>query len=518
MKQYLLGVDVGTQATKGVLVQADGKVVAAHTEEYGVLHPQPLWAEQWPQVWLDATCKVIQGLLATPGIRPSEVAGVCISGLYGGSGVPVDEKMEPVRPCIIWMDRRATEEVKWVKENVDLDRLFKITGNWVDSYFGYTKILWIKDKEPRLWRKTALFLPPNSYINFRLTGEAVIDHSSAGNLGGLYDIRTHTWSEEMAQALGIPLELMPQRLVPSGEVIGEVTEEGARLTGLAPGTPVLAGGVDAPMATFAAGALSRGDNVAMMGTSTCWGIVHTGEGFAKELVSMPHVVEAEEKVYTWGGSATSGALARWFRDELGRWEVEEARRLGRDPFQLLDEAAAKVPPGCQGLVALPYFMGERAPLWDPQARGAWVGLTLSHTKGHLFRALLEAAAFSLRHAVEAGERIGLPIGEETLVVGGVAKSRLWLSILADVVGRPIRTLATEGIGAPLADALLVGLATGLVDRHERIRDWVSYTDPIVPDPERQALYDRYYARYRRLYDALRDELHALAELSQEKTR
>jgi len=147
-----------------------------------------------------------------------------------------------------------------------------------------------------------------------------------------------------------------------------------------------------------------------------------------------------------------------------------------------------------------------------------VGLTLSHTKGHLFRALLEAAAFALRHAVEAGAEVGLPIGEDTLVVGGVAKSRLWLSILADVLGRPVRTLATEGIGAPLADALLVGLATGLVDSHKRIRDWISYTDPVVPDPERQAIYDRYYALYRRLYEALRDQFHALAGLSQENTR
>lgn len=516
MAKYLLGVDVGTQATKGILVGADGGILATQTREYGVLHPQPLWAEQWPQVWLEAACDVIRGLLAD--IDPREVAGLCISGLYGGSGVPLDERMEPVRPCLIWMDRRATEEVRWIKENVDLDRLFTVTGNWVDSYFGYTKILWIKDQEPNSWRKISLFLPPNSYINFRLTGEIAIDHSSAGNLGGLYDIRAHCWSEEMADALGIPLERMPERIVPSGQVIGEINPEGARLTGLVPGTPVLAGGVDAPMATFAAGALSRGDNVAMMGTSTCWGIVHAGEGFARELVSMPHVVEAEEKVYTWGGSATSGALVRWFRDQLAQWEVEKARELGQDPFQLLDELGGKVPPGCQGLIALPYFMGERAPLWDPQARGAWVGLTLSHTKGHLFRALLEAAAFALRHAVEAGEEIGLPIGEETLVVGGVAKSPLWLSILAEVLGRPIRTLATQGIGAPLADALLVGLATGLVDHHERIRDWVSYTDPVVPDPERKAIYDRYYALYRRLYEALRHELHALAELAQENTR
>ena len=516
MARYLLGVDVGTQAAKGVLVQADGKVVATQTKEYQVLHPRPLWAEQWPQVWLDTACRVIRGLLATPGFSATEVAGLCISGLYGGSGVPLDDNMEPVRPCIIWMDRRAGEEVEWVKENVDLERLFEVTENWVDSYFGYTKILWMKRHEPANWRRVSLFLPPHSYINFRLTGQVAIDHSSAGNLAGLYDIRARTWSEELAQALGIPLGLMPDRLVSSGDVIGEVTREGARLCALTPGTPVLAGGVDAPMATFSAGALFRGENVAMMGTSTCWGIVHSGERFAKELVSMPHVVESEKKVYTWGGSATSGALARWFRDQLAQAEVEAARRAGKDPFQLLDAAAAAIPPGCQGLIALPYFMGERAPLWDPKARGAWVGLTLSHTKAHLFRALLEAAAFALRQAVEAGEEIGLPLGEETLVVGGVTKSRLWLSILADVLDRPVRTLATEGIGAPLADALLVGLATGLVDRYERIKDWIVYTEPIVPDPERRALYDRYYLLYRRLYQSLREDLHALAELAQEK--
>lgn len=503
MKEYLLGVDVGTQATKGVVVRPSGEVVAVAAEEYGVLHPRPLWAEQWPDVWLQAVCNVIRRLLARPGLSPRAVAGVCISGLYGGSGIPLDAHMEPVRPCIIWMDRRATAEVDWVREHVDLDTLFHITGNWVDSYFGYTKLLWIKYHEPRNWQRVSVFLPPNAYINYRLTGQVVMDHSSAGNLGGLYDIRAHAWSEEMAEALGIPLERLPTRIVPSGEVIGEVTAEGMKLAGLAPGTPVLAGGVDAPMATLAAGALHPGDNVAMMGTSTCWGVIHAGERFTRELVSMPHVVEATEKFYTWGGSATSGALARWFRDLLGQDEVARGTEGSKDPYQLLDDLARAVPPGCEGLLALPYFMGERAPLWDPSARGAWIGLTLSHTKGHLFRSLLEAAAFALRHAIEVGEEIGLPLSGETVVVGGVAKSPLWLSIIADVTGRAIRTPATEGIEAPLADALLVGIATGLVDRYERIREWVRYSEPVLPHPERHAVYDRWYALYHRLYEALR---------------
>ncbi len=510
MERYLLGVDVGTQVTKGVLVSQGGELLATASEEYDVLHPHPLWAEQWPDVWLGALGNVTKRLIEAAGVPPGAIAGISVSGLYGGSGIPLDEEMNPLRPCLIWMDRRATDEVRWVKEHVDLDRLFEITGNWVDSYFGYTKILWIREKEPDIWRRVRLFLPPNAYLNFRLTGEVAIDHSSAGNLGGLYDIRAHAWSEEMAEALGIPLELMPERIVPSGEVIGEVNRQGAELTGLEVGTPVLAGGVDAPMETLAAGAFQRGDNVAMMGTSTCWGIIHQGEAFARELVSMPHVVEAEAKFYTWGGSATSGALARWFRDELARWEVEEARKTGRDPFQLLDELASRVPPGSQGLLALPYFMGERAPVWDPDARGAWVGLTLSHTKGHLFRSLLEATAFALRHAVEAGEEIGLETKDETIVIGGVAKSGLWLSILADVLGRPIRTLATEGIGAPLADALLVGIAAGLIDDYRKIRDWVSYTEPVLPDPERHRTYDRYYRAYRELYERLAPLLHELA--------
>lgn len=518
MARYLLGVDVGTQVTKGVLTQAGGEIMATAAQEYDVLHPQPLWAEQWPEVWLKASCRVIKQLLESSRIPAHEVAGVCISGLYGGSGIPLDANMKPVRPCLIWMDRRATDEVAWIKENVDLDRLFAITGNWVDSYYGYTKILWIKNKEPEHWRKIAVFLPPNAYINYQLTGEVAIDHSSAGNLGGVYDVHAHRWAEEMAEALGIPLDLMPQRLVASGEVIGEITQQGAKVSGLAPGTPVLAGGVDAPMETLAAGAFSRGDNVAMMGTSTCWGIIHTGEAFSRELVSMPYVVESTEKFYTWGGSATSGALVRWFRDQLGQDEIERGIEVGKDVYQLLDDLARAVPPGCDGLLALPYFMGERAPLWDPSARGAWVGLTLSHTKGHLFRALLEATAFSLRHAMEAGKKIGFPMEKETVVVGGVAKSQLWLSILADVTGRAIRTLATSGIGAPLADALLVGLATGLVDHYERIRDWVSYAEPVLPDPDRFSLYDRYYALYHKLYRNLRPLFCELAELFHDQTK
>lgn len=510
-KNFLIGVDIGTQGTKAVVVSLEGQVLGTGFKEYGVDQPRPSWAEQWPHVWEEAVYQAIAGAVAQAKVSPKDVAALAVSGLYGGSGVPVDRDMNPLRPCLIWMDRRATKEVQWIKENVDLDKLFRITGNYVDTYFGFPKILWIKWNEPEVWRNVHKFIPPSCYIEYKLTGRLAIDYSSAGNLGGLFDLRKLRWSEEMAQALGIPLELMPERLVPSTEVVGELTPQAARHCQLMPGTPVVAGGIDAPMATVSAGAVEPGDNVAMMGTSTCWGVVHQGEGLSPALVSMPHVLHPEREIYTWGGAATAGALVRWLRDNLGQAEVEAAQKVGLDPYQLLDLKAEKIPPGSEGLLVLPYFMGERAPLWDPQARGTVIGLTLYHTKAHLYRALMEAAAYSLRHSIETGVQCGLRVKPETRVVGGISKSRLWLQILADVTGRPI--LVPKGnVEAPLADALIAGLGVGLIRDHRVITQWISGVIRFEPNVQNQTVYSQYYRLYRKLYEDTKEVMHDLARL------
>lgn len=510
-EKCLVGVDVGTQGTKAVVVSQEGRVLGTGFKEYGVEQPRPSWAEQWPQVWEEAVYQAIANAVNQAKISPKDVMALAISGLYGGSGIPVDREMTPLRPCLIWMDRRATAEVQWIKENVDLEKLFRVTGNYVDTYFGFPKILWIKRNEPEIWRKVYKFVPPSCYIEYKLTGKLAIDYSSAGNLGGLFDLRRLKWSEEMAQALGIPLEFMPERLVPSTEVVGELTSEAARRCQLVPGIPVVAGGIDAPMATLSAGAVEPGDNVAMMGTSTCWGVVHHGEGLSPNLVSMPHVINPGEEIYTWGGAATSGALVRWLRDNLAEAEAEAAQKVGLEAYQLLDLKAEKVPPGSEGLLVLPYFMGERAPLWDPKARGTVVGLTLYHTKAHLYRAMMEAAAYSLRHSIETGAQCGLRIKGETRVVGGVSKSRLWVQILADVTGRSI--LVPKGnVEAPLADALVAGLGVGLIRDHRVIAQWVSETVRFEPNPKNKVIYDRYYPLYRKLYESAKEVMHSLAEL------
>lgn len=511
MKKYLIGVDIGTQAAKAVVVSSAGEVLGQTLQEYGVEQPQPSWAEQWPQVWEEAVYSVVRAAIERAKISSKDVAALGFSGLYGGSGVPVDHKMTPLRPCLIWMDRRAVEEAEWVRKNVDVEKLFKVTGNFVDSYFGYTKILWIKRHEPHVWEKVYKFVPPTSYIEYRLTGELAMDFSSAGNLGGLFDLRKLVWSEDMSKALGIPLELLPERLVPSTEVVGELLPAAAARCGLIPGIPVVAGGIDAPMATLSAGAVEPGDNVAMMGTSTCWGVIHRGEGLSPNLVSMPHVVNCQEEIYTWGGAATSGALARWFRDNFGHAEKQAATKLNLDAYQLLDLAAQRIPPGSAGLIVLPYFMGERAPLWDPRARGVIFGLTLFHTKAHVFRAFMEAAAYSLRHAIEEGERCGLHTKPEVRLVGGVGKSQLWPQILADVLGRPV-VVPRGNVEAPLAAALVAGVGVGVVPHHRVISEWVEEAKEFRPEAEAHEVYSRLYQLYRELYQRICDLMHHLAEL------
>jgi sugar (pentulose or hexulose) kinase len=223
---------------------------------------------------------------------------------------------------------------------------------------------------------------------------------------------------------------------------------------------------------------------------------------------MPYVAYPAEKVYTFGGAATAGALARWFRDEFGRVEIARAERGGSDPYSLLDREAERIPPGSDRLVVLPYFMGERSPIWDSDARGTILGLTLSHTRAHVYRALLEGVAFAFRHNVEAGREIGLQLDETCVLVGGAARSPLWRQILSDVTG--YRLAAARGSEAALGDAFLAGIGIGAIDRFETIRDWITFEEPTVPDPETKGIYDRLYRIYEAGYPTLRELMHALS--------
>lgn len=505
---YLIGVDIGTQGAKAVMINAQGKIIATSYKGYDVIQPQPLWAEQWPDVWLDAVYNTIKTVIEKGKINAKMIKGITISSLYGGSGIPVDKEIKPLAPCLIWLDRRAEGEVNWVKENINLEELYEITGNTVDSYYGFTKMLWIKNNWPEVWKKINLFLPPNSYIIYSLTGEIAIDYSSAGNIGGIFNLKERKWSTKMLNQLGIPLKYQPQKIVASQEVVGEINRKASEKTGLKVGTPVIAGGVDAAVATLSAGAFKKGNHVAMIGTSMCWGFITEKTNISSKLVSMPHVIDPLSKIYNFGGAATAGAVVRWFRDIFGSQELEVESKLNINAYDLLELEAKDIPAGSEGLLVLPYFMGERSPIWDSNARGTILGLSLYHTKGHLYKAFMEGVAYALRHNMDTITATDIKLDNEIIMVGGATKSLVWPQIFADVTGYPIKIIK-DNIEAPLGDALLAGLGTGVIDNPEALAEWLEYEKVIKPNFKNKELYDKYFEEYKKVYLNLKENMKAI---------
>ena len=507
MTEAVIGVDIGTQSTKAVLVSRDGRILAQAQHFYAPDTPRPNWAEQDADIWLGAVERCVAEV-APAAAHQVDVKALCISSLYGGSGVPVDAAMRPLHPCLIWMDRRAEAQADWVRAHVDLVRLGAVTGNGVDSYYGFTKMMWLRDERPEVWAGTALLLPPNAYVIQRLTGVVAVDHSSAGNIGGVYDIAARGWSGEMLGALGIPRRLMPDRLVNPSEVVAGLTEAAAARLRLAPGTPVVAGGVDAAMATFAAGVVTPGDHVAMLGTSMCWGFIAPTADASRGLVAMPYVVG--DGLYVFGGAGTAGAAVAWFIEQFCGAEVIAGREQGRDPHAILETAAAVLPACAEGLVFLPYLMGERSPVWDGRACGAFVGLNLFHTRAHLYRAVLEGVTLALRHNMKAGAEVATPLAPRLVVVGGAARSDLWMQIIADITGFPVWTIR-EDVEAALGAARLAALGAGLIDSTDP-DSWITLQPRAVPDPALTRRYDELFDIYVGLYPVLKGSMHALSGL------
>jgi sugar (pentulose or hexulose) kinase len=499
---YLVGTDIGTLGTKTVVVDAEGHVKGSAFQEYNVLTPRQSWAEQWPKIWEKATQTTIKLAIEKSKIDPRDIAGAAISSLYGGSGIPLDKDMNPIRPCIIWADRRATEECRWLRDKIGADALFKITGNVIDPYYGYTKMLWIKNKEPENWDKIHRFETPNGYVIRGLTMQESIDYSSAGNYGGIFDIHRRDWSDETMRMLDIPRDLFPDTILSSEDVVGEVTAEASKLTGLPKGTPICAGGIDASVSALAGGAIEDGDLASMLGTSMCNGFISHTLRLSPRMINFPYVVKGRQYTYGFTGIATAGFSVRWFRDELGQREKEAEKATGVDAYKQLDDLAAKIPIGSNDLVFLPHLMiGERAPYWDEHLRGGFLGLSVYHTRSHMFRAVLEGVAYAMRYSLEAAWETGIKLNRATLVDGG-ARSPLWRQIIADVTGVPMSYIP-DAQEAPLGDAILAGLGTGVIKDHKVIEKWITGKIPMRPISENVDAYQHFYELYKMSLEANR---------------
>jgi xylulokinase len=506
---YLIGTDIGTLGTKSVIVNLEGKILSSAFEEYNVLSPRPGWAEQWPEIWFKAVCGTLRECLKQAKVDPKDVEGLCISGLYGGSGIPCDSTMQALRPCLIWADRRATDECREVRKTLGTDDVFKVTGNVIDPYFGYTKMLWIKNREVKTWGKIRQLVTPNAYCIYKLTGNLSIDYSSAGNYGGIFNIHKRTWSEKMMRVLGIPRSFFPEKICKSIDVVGEINVEGARYTGLHQGTPVTAGGIDAAVSALSVGALQDGDLASMIGTSMCNGFISLKPRLSPKFVNFPHVAWDKKALYSFGGIITAGYSIRWFRDQLGSVEEGLAKQRGVSAYQILDLEAEKTPTGANGLIFLPHLMvGERAPYWDDYVAGSLTGLTVYHTRAHIFRAFLEGIAYTLRYCIETAKQAGFPVHRALLVNGG-AKSKLWRSILTDVTGLSMMYLP-NATGAPLGDALLAGVGVGVLPDYSVIEEWLETAETTHPNLKKRNIYNERYRVYREVYRANHEVFEKLA--------
>lgn len=497
MKQlYLLGIDIGTSACKAALFDRKGQVLAAANGEYPVYYPEEGWAEQNPEEWWSAVCEAVRQVIRKAGIQPEEIAGVGIDG-QSWSAIAIDKGGKVLTNTPIWMDTRAQSICDRLNEEIGEDEIFRIAGNSLQPSYTTAKILWYKENLPEVYSKIYKILQSNSYIAFKLTGQISQDLSQGYGLH-CFNMRTGQWDEEMCRKMGIPRDFLPE-IVPSDRIIGTVTKKAAEESGLAEGTPVAAGGLDAACGTLGAGVIHSGETQEQGGQAGGMSICIEKYQADPRLILGFHVIPG--KWLLQGGTTGGGGVMRWFEREFADYERLMREQTGISSFDQLNEIAEKVKPGCDGLVFLPYMAGERSPIWNPYAKGVFYGLDFSKTKGHMVRACMEGVAFSLRHNLETAEEAGAK-AEILRAMGGSANSLLWTQIKSDVTGKTMAVPASD-TATTLGAALLAGVGTGFYkDYEEAVAETVKVTRKHQPDPEKKTVYDKNYETYLELYRSL----------------
>lgn len=505
---YLLGIDIGTYESKGVLTDLEGQILAQETAAHDLSIPRQGWAEHDADaVWWHDLTYLARALVQQAGVDAAEIAAIGCSAI-GPCVLAVDDDGTPLRPAILYgIDTRAAQEVTELSERLGESWLIEETGTTLSAQSAGPKILWLQRHEPEVWRRTKRIMTSTSYLVYKLTGRVVIDHYTATTYGPLYSIRKCGWEprglEEVCNAALLP------ELDWSTRIAGRVTEKAAAESGLAAGTPVIVGTADAAAEAVSAGVVSPGDTMLMYGTTLFF--IEIFAEMPESARLWPAVFLQPDTYALAAGMATSGALTRWFRDQFAPLESQVEEKGGANAYETLAELAESVPAGAEGLLMLPYFSGERTPLNDPLARGVLAGLTLSHTRAHIYRALLESVAYGIRHNLEEMHAAG-QAPSRLVAIGGGTKNRLWLQIVSDVTGSAQEVRTTPG--ASYGDAFLAGMGVGLFPNTGAIEGWLDEAEIIHPDEHVKARYDEYYEQFRALYDGTRGVVHRLAQLGQ----
>jgi xylulokinase len=479
-------------------MNVSGRVVASGTEEHQPFaSPHPGWAEQDPRDWWRACGFAVKKALRKSSVRAEEIGCVGFSGQMHGA-VLLDSAGEVVRPALIWCDQRTEKQSRDLSEKFGTDRLIQLTCNPPLTNFTLTKLLWVRENEPQLWARVRHIMLPKDYVRFRLSGDRAIDLADAsGTL--LLDVAKRAWSAEVLSGTGIEKSFLPA-LYESPGVCGKLNAEGAAATGLKIGTPVVAGAGDQAAGAVGMGIVRAGVVSATIGTS---GVVFAATDRPAldprgRLHTFCHAIPGRWHVM--GVTQAAGLSLRWFRDTFGVSD-SISEKGDRDPYEFLSEEAAAAPPGAEGLLWAPYLMGERTPYLDPHAHGALIGITPSHRRAHILRAILEGVAFSLKDSFAIFEEMKVPVTQIRLGGGG-ARSPLWRQIQADVYGHEVELVAAEE-GAAYGAAILAAVgARHFASVDEACDAVVHVATRVKPNPARSALLQKNYAKFRRLYPAL----------------
>jgi len=506
--KYLIGIDVGTSGTKTVLFDETGDVLASSTVEYPMYQPQNGWAEQDPADWWNASVATIKDVISQSGINPAGISGIGLSGQMHGL-VMLDENGQVLRNSIIWCDGRTQKECDEITEKIGAKRLIEITANPALTGFTASKILWVRKNEPEIYAKCRHILLPKDYVRYMLTGEFATEVSDASGMQ-LLDVPNRCWSKEVCDKLDIDMSLLA-KMYESPDVTGKITAAASNLTGLSTGTVVVGGAGDNAAAAIGTGTVLDGRAFTTIGTS---GVI-----FAH---SSKVAIDPEGRVHTFCAAVpgawtvmsctlSAGLSLQWFRNNFCAAEISTASGLNIDPYVLMDGQAGTIAIGADRLLFLPYLMGERSPLLDSNARGAFFGLSNIHTRQHLLRAVMEGVVYSQRDCLDVLRGMGVKFSE-MLACGGGGTSPLWRQMLADVYNCPVSTVASKE-GPALGAAILAGVGSGIFSSVEDgCKKLINTNPPQFPIKENSEKYEPFYQLYKSLYPCMKNSFAALAAL------
>ncbi len=514
MAYYFLGLDYGTGGAKACVINTEGEVLGFAFEEYPFIYEKPGWSEHDPLLYWQVACRLIKQSISEAHLNPEEIKGIAVSSALP-SLVMVDKNHDPLQRAYNLMDRRAVQEATWLKEHLGEEKIFKISGNRIEDHPVIVNLLWEKNNRPDTFEKIYKALTIDGFITLKLTGKPVLNYSAAGFYGVAYNLCERRFEVNLLEEIGIDISIMPE-LFKCEQIIGQVTRKAAVETGLAVNIPVAAGQVDCNAGWIGAGAVQEGDIQSNLGSVGNFGIIHKNTDFifssvGNKMINFAYTVDSEKTYVTVPSTTTGGQSIRYIRDNFSQLEVGIERSLGVSSYDLLNLQAKKVPVGSEGLVILPFLMGERTPIWDVHARGVIFGLSLNHGKGHIVRAMMEGVAYAMYDSFRLIKEAGLKINYPMVLNEGGAVSKLWRKIISDVFNIPI-VLVKRRTGAPYGDAILAGVATGFFKDFSVVKKWVEYIEPMEPNKENHELYMEYFTFYKKLYKHLKEDFKELAKL------